>query len=267
LEVFAMSCEKCKDTPGFILTEYADGRTSAAKCDCATVGYQETVKARANIPEAYQTAALDNFKLPENNPIARSQYATALNNVRNYIREFPTVSPSGLLFIGSTGTGKTHLAVATLRWLLDRGFEGVFFNFSKLLDHIRAGWKSEAGTMDRAAYSLAEETKILVLDDLGAHRVKDWVEDTVTEIITERCNNRLATIFTTNLPDTYTGDPSVALDSHSQWKQSIEQYKYKRTLEEHIGSRARSRLFEMCRVIHMDGPDYRRIIAERTGTR
>src|SRR5579862_2596089 len=263
-----MSCEKCKETPGFILTEYADGRTSAAKCDCSKVGYQEAVKGRANIPETYRTAALDNFKLPEDNPGARSRYATALNNVRTYIREFPTVSPSGLLFIGPTGTGKTHLAVATLRGLLDRGFEGVFFNFSKLLDHIRAGWKPDAGTMDRTAYSLAEETPILVLDDLGAHRVKDWVEDTVTEIITERCNNRLATIFTTNLPDTYSGDPSIPLDEHSQWKQSIEQYKYKRTLEEHIGSRARSRLFEMCKKIEMEGPDYRQILAkQRAGTR
>jgi len=263
-----MSCEKCKETPGFILTEYADGLTSAAKCDCAVIGYQEAVKGRANIPEAYESASLDNFKLPENNPDVHSRYRMAMNNVRTYIREFPTVSPSGLLFIGSTGTGKTHLAVATLRGLLDRGFEGVFFNFSKLLDHIRTGWKPDAGTMDRAAYSLAEETPILVLDDLGAHRVKDWVEDTVTEIITERCNNRLATIFTTNLPDTYTGDPSSPLDAHSQWKQSVEQYKYKRTLEEHIGARARSRLFEMCKVIEMDGPDYRQIIAkQRTAAR
>jgi DNA replication protein DnaC len=31
---------------------------------------------------------------------------------------------------------------------------------------------------------------VLLLDDLGAHRVTDWVEDTVTSIITYRCNNR-----------------------------------------------------------------------------
>ncbi|HTA70424.1 MAG TPA: ATP-binding protein [Bryobacteraceae bacterium] len=264
-----MSCEKCKETPGFILTEYADGRTGAEKCDCSVVSYQQAIKGRANIPEAYEAASLGNFNVLDSlGPNASRQYRTAMNTVRTYIKEFPTVSPSGLLFIGPTGTGKTHLAVATLRGLLDRGFEGVFFNFSKLLDHIRAGWKPDAGTMDRTAYSLAEETPILVLDDLGAHRVKDWVEDTVTEIITERCNNRLATIFTTNLPDTYSGDSSIPLDEHSQWKQSIEQYKYKRTLEEHIGSRARSRLFEMCKKIEMDGPDYRQIIAtQRAGIR
>ena len=247
-----MSCEKCKDTAGFILTELADGRTGAEKCDCSTIGYQETVKGRANIPEAYQTAALDNFKLPENNPIARSHFATAANDVRTYIREFPMVSPSGLLFIGPTGTGKTHLAVATLRGLLDRGFEGVFFNFSKLLDHIRSGWKPDAGTMDRAAYSLAEETPILVLDDLGAHRVVEWVQDIIESIITHRCNHRKALIATTNLPDpdvtggivAYTGAGGIPV--------------HKQNLAECIGMRARSRLFEMCRVIWMPAvQDYR----------
>ena len=78
----------------------------------------------------------------------------------------------------------------------------------------------------------------------------------------------IATIFTTNLPDTYSGEGGKPLDSDGAWKQAIEQYKYKRTLEEHIGSRARSRLFEMCKVIEMDGPDYRRIIAtQRAGMR
>jgi len=38
---------------------------------------------------------------------------------------------------------------------------------------------------------------VLVLDDLGAHRVTDWVEDTVTSIITYRCNHRKSTIVTT----------------------------------------------------------------------
>jgi hypothetical protein len=55
--------------------------------------------------------------------------------------------------------------------------------------------------MDKEAYRSALEAEILVLDDLGAHRVTDWVEDTVTSIVTHRCNHRKATIVTTNLRD------------------------------------------------------------------
>ena len=89
----------------------------------------------------------------------------------------------------------------------------------------------------------ALEAEILVLDDLGAHRVTDWVEDTVTSIVTHRCNNRKATIVTSNLRDPEAGDQrgsGLQEDIHSKY-----------FLEERIGMRARSRLFEMCRLIKM----------------
>ena len=88
------------------------------------------------------------------------------------------------------------------------------------------------------------EADILLLDDLGAHRVTDWVEDTVTSIITHRCNNRKPLIATTNLID---GDAGYS--THE--KTGAGKIDYRTTLTERIGPRARSRLFEMCRVVKM----------------
>jgi DNA replication protein DnaC len=155
-----------------------------------------------------------------------------------------------LLFIGHPGTGKTHLAVAALRGLIARGFEGVFFDFQNLLDRIRSGYDQASGTSDREAYRTALETEIVVLDDLGAHRVTDWVEDTITAIITYRCNNKKATLVTTNLRDPEMGD------QRGSGLQDDIQSKY--FLEERIGMRARSRLFEMCKLVKMPNvEDYR----------
>ena len=56
---------------------------------------------------------------------------------------------------------------------------------------------------------MALDTEVLLLDDLGAHRVTDWVEDTVTSIVTYRCNNRKALIATTNLPDADAGSSTI----------------------------------------------------------
>jgi DNA replication protein DnaC len=79
---------------------------------------------------------------------------------------------------------------------------------------------------------------------LGAHRVTDWVEDTVTSIITARCNQRKPLIATTNLIDPEMGYVTYARPAEGK-------VDYRTTLTDRIGSRARSRLFEMCRVIKM----------------
>ena len=93
---------------------------------------------------------------------------------------------------------------------------------------------------------MALDMEVLLLDDLGAHRVTDWVEDTVTSIVTYRCNNRKPLIATTNLPD-----PEAGGAHHGALRHHRRKVDYRSSLAERIGPRARSRLFEMCKVVRM----------------
>lgn len=81
--------------------------------------------------------------------------------------------------------------------------------------------------------------EVLVFDELGAAKPTDLVRDTPGQVIGRRYNDRRLTTFTTNYADARVN----ACDE---------------TLEERVGGRLRSRLYEMCRTVVVEGGDYRR---------
>jgi DNA replication protein DnaC len=236
-----LDCKLCGGT-GWTVVEH-DGSSMAERCTCIAATRAEELEGRAQIPKKYRDASLDNFHVPQDNPIASTELQRIKSIVRGYAQEYPHLSKPGLLLAGPTGTGKTHLAVAAVRSLISRGHEAIFFDYQNLLERIRSGYSETLGTSNREAYRVALETEILLLDDLGAHRVTDWVEDTVTAIVTYRYNHRKPLIATTNLSDPNIGGPMTDRSDLSRTHSA------RTTLEERIGERARSRLFEMCKVV------------------
>ncbi len=235
-------CPKCGGT-GWIIVERANV-SGAEPCDCRFQGWGGRLEVRALIPPLSRGASFGIFSLAGDNPLALRDLKTALMAVKRYADDFPNETRPGLLLIGEPGTGKTHLAVAALRRIIEKGFEGLFCDYQNLLDRIRSGYDASSNSSDREAYRVALDSEVLLLDDLGAHRVTEWVEDTVTSIVTYRCNNRKALIATTNLPD-----PEAGSSVHQ--KSGLGAPEYRTTLADRIGARARSRLFEMCTVVRM----------------
>jgi DNA replication protein DnaC len=94
-----------------------------------------------------------------------------------------------------------------------------------------------------------------VLDELGAVKPTEWVWDTVSLILNTRYNDNRTTIITTNFPNL----PAAKFKSNlgPRHREAADYATAEETLGQRIGDRMRSRLQEMCRIIEMDGEDFR----------
>lgn len=204
----------------------------ARPCQCRSRNRHTTLLDKVNLPARYSKCHFHSYK-PENPSQERAfKFASRL------AMEYPAVE-QGLLLMGTVGVGKTHLAVSILKALTERGFSCLFYEFGTLLKEIQDSYNSNTKTSELGVLSPVFRSEILVLDELGASKPTDWVRDTMAQIINTRYNDKKLTIFTTN----YLDDRKIDREE---------------TLEDRIGARLRSRLFEMCRTIEIGGKDFRR---------
>ena len=237
-------CPRCGGT-GFEIVE-KDGREFAQACSCrrAAAAGPDAFLDACRIPPRYENCTLANF-----DPVSPAHKA-ALEKAMQYCNGYPFLGKSeglGLLLTGTNGVGKTHLAVAVLRELvLTRGVSGQFWDLHELMREIKNSYDAETKTTEYQLLAPIIEMPVLLLDDLGAWRITDWMNDTLFFILNSRYSARKSTLITTNFIDVTAKQAKEAGDS------------YKREfLVERIGERLRSRLMEMCLHITLHGDDFR----------
>lgn len=110
--------------------------------------------------------------------------------------------PAPVLF-GAAGRGKTMLLAETVRRLA-RADVGVWFcSCARLLDRLRDGLTDGSY---RALWRRAVGVRVLVLDDVGAHRGTEWEVDRLARLVDERFEGMLPIVGAMNLPPAEWGD-------------------------------------------------------------
>jgi DNA replication protein DnaC len=208
----------------------------------------------AKIPPRYEHCELSTFRYDPEDP-EDTKLIKAIHWANRFVEEYP-VEKTGLLFVGSVGVGKTHLAVGILKALIrDKGVRCLFCDYRELLKSIQNSYNPSVQATEMEILQPVFDTEVLVLDELGAVRSTEWVFDTVNYILNSRYNENKTTVITTNFPDKpeqENNDDSTSISQAAAAKAARRE-----TLGDRIGERMRSRLHEMCKKVEMEGRDYR----------
>lgn len=209
-------CPHCADS-GLIFN--AEGLL--VPCDCGK--WEQLQRAAryvaAQIPPRFRNKHLDTYEARR----GETAQLEVKSSAKSYAMGFHAREHKGLLLRGSTGVGKTHIAVGILMEVLDRNVSGLYCNVTDLLSRLRDTYNQ--GRTDTEADILEELDRVdlLVLDDLGAEKATEWVLDRLYLVVNRRYENARPIIVTTNCDDA--------------------------GLRERVGPRIVSRLYEMCMLI------------------
>ena len=238
---------------GLTVTLTKDGRQFAEECQCQLAVKVNRKLRRAAIPERFQNKSLRDFSLDGKH----SSIFAAHMQAQKFLDHYPYgIDGQGLLFVGSSGLGKTHLASAILRDLVvEKNVPGLFYDYSELLKQIQNSYNPAVAMTELGVLQPVFDAEVLVLDDLGSTRPSDWVWDTVSQILNMRYSRNRTTIITTNFANRPANwRPTVPTAGE---KAEMEYVTREGTLGDRIGNRMLSRLHEMCVVVPMQGEDIR----------
>lgn len=182
---------------------YASDYCQKDKSSCSDVcGGYRVLRALYNlsrIPERYRyTIALK----PENGEDLEA--FTTLDNYKNDVLSMVDEGRGLYIWGKSTGNGKTSWACKIMSYFFRKiafntGLEneGLYIFLPTFLEDLRDNYDNKDPEFDEVL-RMIKTCRLLIIDDIGAERVTDWVRERMVSIINTRVSNNLTTIYTSS---------------------------------------------------------------------
>lgn len=156
------------------------------------------------------------------------KYEDVPDQIKGFLKD---IQNKGIYIYGQVGTGKTHIAYSVYKKAIEQQGQILFYNTTELLHDLRQDINKPINERWNDDEKIMKNQGIVILDDIGAEKISDWVAELFYLIINKRYENMYPTIFTSNLPI--------------------------KNLAERIGDRTVSRIVEMCNICELTGEDKR----------
>jgi DNA replication protein DnaC len=221
-----VACDRCDDL-GFYI---GDGnKTFVCDCGAALRRHVRDERRLSGIrPTHWDARTFSTYQ-----PASKNAQEAAVR-AQGWVAGLKKGQPCGLLMVGGTGGGKTHLAVAACRQAIEAGLRVRFTSFAAMMEGLRAEFSRPPQHDEPDTWSLIHRAHLVALDDIGAERDTAFTAEQLLMLLNHIEEEGKALIVTTNL-----GIQSGALGDA-------------------IGPRCFSRIMGLCELVNMTGiPDYR----------
>jgi DNA replication protein DnaC len=225
------NCKVCQD----------EGYVDGALCTCREQAELSHRFSGSRLPDMLRSQTFDKFDLKWYSAVRKTgggrterEWAKgAYEASRSFVAEvLQGDNPRGLFVSGGVGLGKTFLLSAICNSLIEGGVPTLYTVFSDLISDIKRSFGAdERGMTESALMEAARGVRVLILDDLGAEQVTEFVQSRLFDIVNYRRNHDLPLVVSSNLSINEIGSM--------------------------YGLRISSRLTEMCNPISLYGQDIR----------
>ena len=203
-------CQKCRDSGYYEIEK--NGYSFVRECECGKV-QRDRLAGRlrfATIPKEFEGQTVENFRTDcYSTPQSQELAKLAKHLAKQYVDQFQEIRETGKGFYfhsGVKGSGKTRLAVSIANDIITRYMVGAKFATTiQILDQIKSTWGENS--RERSAGEPANERRliddiisvpVLVIDDIGVEKPKDWINERFYNILNGRMIEKRITIFTSN---------------------------------------------------------------------
>ncbi len=185
-------CDLCKDT----------GYVSGKICDCIKKEASRIMAEELSKEMPLDACKFENFdlnfysdKTDENGANPRRRMTAVLKLCREYVINFGA-SSENLLFMGGVGLGKTHLTLAIVGGVIEKGFMPVYGSAENLFSAVES---EKFSGENKGSYDTMLNCDLLVIDDLGAEMATAFTKSVLYNLINTRMLSGKPTIINTNL--------------------------------------------------------------------
>ena len=182
-------CPLCRD----------EGNINGKMCSCMRAELVKAGYESAGIAGLCDKMSFDTFDLSYYTGEDRRNMELILQKVKEYAESFCGVGSGSMLFIGGTGLGKTHLSVAVIKRVTERGYYCVYTTSDKLFADFREERFRSADDKSPSKTAKYSECELLVIDDLGTELNGRDIVPFLYSLLNQRINSGASTVISTNL--------------------------------------------------------------------